>query len=78
MNEIKGSKKLTVTLKKNKKDKMVDVITASPQVACMVDYVLSGDRIASVPLLFVSSIQCMCIFCIVKCLIYSNEAFFIS
>lgn len=61
MNEIKGSKKLLVTLKKNKKDKMVDGITASPQVACMVGNVLSGDRIASVLLLFVTSIS-VCVF----------------
>lgn len=55
MNEIKGSGKLLVTLKKNKKDKMVDEITASSQVTCMVDNVLTGDRrIASVLLCFVT------------------------
>lgn len=61
MNEIKGSKKLLVTLTKNKKDKMVDGITASPQVAYMVGNVLSGVRIASVLLFFVASVS-VCVF----------------
>lgn len=74
MNGIKGSGKLFQTLKKNKKDKVIDGITASSQVTCqLVMFLLViGLQMFSYSLLFMlhRSVQCgfeIYIFNIKKC-----------